>query len=102
VKKLFFFAILMALATWHIAHTPFQADMGVFMPRLPTAKQQLLVEQLRDGVASRLLLLGITGAPAESLQQASSALSKALNAHPAFRYASNGTQADTAQETATS
>ncbi|XQU71396.1 hypothetical protein OJJOAM_004185 [Cupriavidus sp. H18C1] len=43
------------------ARTTFTADLSAFLPRAPTAEQQLLVDQLRDGLVSRLLLIGIEG-----------------------------------------
>ncbi|MBT9497068.1 MAG: hypothetical protein IV103_07290, partial [Zoogloea sp.] len=39
----------------------YSADMSAFLPRNPTPAQQLLVEQLTEGVLSRLLLVGIEG-----------------------------------------
>ncbi len=43
------------------ARTTFTADLSAFLPRAPSAEQQLLVDQLRDGLVSRLLLIGIEG-----------------------------------------
>lgn len=45
-----------------IVKTPFTTDMSAFLPRAPSPPQQVLVDQLRDGVASRLILIGIEGA----------------------------------------
>jgi hypothetical protein len=39
----------------------YTADMSAFLPRSPTPAQQLLVDQLTEGVLSRLLLVGIEG-----------------------------------------
>ena len=44
-----------------IGRTQFTADMSAFLPRSPTPQQQLLVDQLKQGVLSRTLLLGIEG-----------------------------------------
>lgn len=44
----------------------FSADMSFFLPGKPTAEQQVLVNQLKEGVVSRLLMLAIEGGtPAE-------------------------------------
>ncbi|MFI4914672.1 MAG: MMPL family transporter, partial [Steroidobacterales bacterium] len=49
------------------ARARYSADLSAFLPRAPDATQELLIEQLRDGLASRLLLIGIeageAGAP---------------------------------------
>lgn len=39
----------------------FTADMSFFLPAHPTAEQQVLVDQLKEGVVSRLLMLAIAG-----------------------------------------
>ena len=43
-------------------HSRYSADMSAFLPRSPSAEQRLLVEQLKSGLASRLILVGIDGA----------------------------------------
>ena len=48
--------------------------MSAFLPRSPNAAQQILVDQLREGVVSRLILLAIEGAEPDTL----AALSKAM------------------------
>ena len=52
-----------------ISRSQFTADMSAFMPRNPTPTQKIMVEQLRDGVVSRLILIGVEGAPAPVLAQ---------------------------------
>ena len=39
----------------------FTADMSFFLPAHPTAEQQVLVDQLKEGVVSRLLMVAIEG-----------------------------------------
>ena len=41
-----------------ISRSQFTADMSAFMPRNPTPSQRIMVDQLRDGVVSRLILIG--------------------------------------------
>ncbi len=49
-----------------IMQTRFVADMSAFLPKTPTERQQLLIDQLRDGVIARLIMIGIEGGePAE-------------------------------------
>lgn len=42
----------------------FSADMSFFLPADPTAEQKVLVDQLKEGVVSRLLMLAIEGGEA--------------------------------------
>ena len=51
----------MALCAVLVARASFTADMSAFLPQAPTPQQQLLVDQLRDGLVSRLMLVGIEG-----------------------------------------
>jgi predicted exporter len=82
--------VLVAIAGLVVAHAHYSADLSAFLPRSPTATQQLLVQQLRDGLPSRLILIGIEGADAATRARASQALSAALRAEPAFVSISNG------------
>jgi predicted exporter len=50
-----------------IAGTRFTSDMSAFLPRSPSPAQQILVDQVQTGAASRLLLLAIEGAPTPTL-----------------------------------
>jgi predicted exporter len=73
------------------AHTRFTADMSAFLPEAATPAQRLLVGELREGVAARLLLVGIEGAAPGELAALSRALAKRLQAAPeAFVYVANG------------
>ena len=73
-----------------ISRTQFSADLSAFLPRSPTPAQQLLVEQLRDGVVSRLLLIGLEGATPEVLAQTSKQLAAKLRKHADFVSINNG------------
>ncbi|MEO8407187.1 MAG: hypothetical protein ABI476_02005, partial [Oxalobacteraceae bacterium] len=44
-----------------IARTTFITDLSGFLPQSPTKEQQVLLDQLREGVVSRLILIGIEG-----------------------------------------
>jgi predicted exporter len=41
-----------------ILQTRFVSDLSAFMPRTPTGRQHLLLDQLRYGVIARLVLVG--------------------------------------------
>lgn len=70
-NKSFFLTLAIWLATLFacmlvIVQTRFVADMSAFMPSAPSERQQLLMDQLRDGVIARLIMIGIEGGdPAE-------------------------------------
>jgi predicted exporter len=76
-----------------IARTSFTADMSAFLPRSPRPAQRILVDQLREGVASRLILLAIEGAPPDTLAALSKAVAADLRRDPAFGIVSNGDEA---------
>lgn len=73
-----------------VAQTRFTADLSAFLPKSPTPEQQLLVDQLKDGVVSRLTLVGIEGADPATHARLSKALAQRLRADPQFTAASNG------------
>ena len=78
-----------------IARTTFTADMSAFLPRAPTAEQRVLVDQLRDGALSRLLLIGIEGADPATRAKLSIALGRELRASNLFTGVHNGDDAGT-------
>jgi predicted exporter len=73
-----------------IARGEFSTDMSAFLPRSPVPAQQILVEQMRDGVVSRMVLVGIAGAPTPVLAAISKATAKALRGAPDFALVANG------------
>jgi predicted exporter len=73
-----------------ISRTTFTTDISAFLPRSPTPEQRVLVEQLREGVVSRLMLIGIEGAPPEQLADASKRLAAGLRRHESFASVENG------------
>ena len=88
----------LALGCLSIARTPFSTDMSAFLPRSPQPAQQILVDQLKEGVVSRLILLAIEGAPPETLAALSKTLATGLRADPAFGIVSNGDDAAFARD----
>jgi predicted exporter len=88
----------LAACTAIIAKTRFTNDLSAFLPRSPSPEQQLLVEQLREGVVSRLLLVAIEGADEGSLAAASKRLAAALRADPAFLSVDNGVASASSQD----
>jgi predicted exporter len=76
-----------------VARTHFTEDLSAFLPRNPSPEQRILAEQLRDGVVSRLVLLGIEGATPERLAADSKRLAAALRAREEFVSVNNGEDA---------
>lgn len=81
---------LLALAAWVVARTTFTTDVSAFLPRSPTPEQQVLVEQLREGVVSRLVLIALEGAPPAALGQASRTMAAELRKQESFVSVDNG------------
>ncbi|MGB9330256.1 MAG: hypothetical protein WCB10_05765, partial [Steroidobacteraceae bacterium] len=84
------FVLFALVAAVIAARAHYSADLSAFLPRSPTATQQLLVEQLREGPAARLILVAIGGADAGTRARVSMALGRALRTDPAFASVSNG------------
>lgn len=68
----------------------FTADLSAFLPRSPTEEQQLLVDQLRDGMISRLVLIGIEAPDPEARAALSRGLAQRLRQTEAFAAVNNG------------
>ena len=81
-----------------VSRTNFTTDVSAFLPRSPTPVQELLVEQLREGAVSRLMLIAIEGAPQDALAQASLRLAAALRRQDAFVAVDNGDVAGSAAD----
>ncbi len=82
---------LLALAGWAISQRlTLTGDLRKFMPAPQTAAQKLLIDELGEGPGSRLLLLALSGADAETLAAQSQALRAALSRDPQFALVSNG------------
>ena len=97
IAVLFWLAGLVAcaLVAWR---GQFTADMSAFLPQRPTATQQVLVEQLRDGSLSRLLLIGIEGGDAAARAQHSQQLAARMVASGRFAGVQNGDAASQARD----
>ncbi|MGA8008078.1 MAG: hypothetical protein WCA24_01660, partial [Thiomonas sp.] len=73
-----------------IVQSRYTADMSAFLPSNPTAQEQVLVDQLRDGLISRLILVGIDGSDAHTRAALSRALAAQLRQQAAFVSVNNG------------
>lgn len=79
-----------------ILQTRFVADMSAFLPKTPNERQQLLIDQLRDGVIARLIMIGIEGGEANERAKLSQELADELRKTQLFVGVQNGD--DTTQD----
>jgi predicted exporter len=65
-------------------------DLSAFLPQQTTLAHDVLIEQIRKGPGSRLIVIGINGADAGQLAETSDQLKQALSVNPAFVAVLNG------------
>src|ERR1700722_18462784 len=80
----------LALAAVIVARARYITDLSAFLPAAPTPTQQLLVDQLRDGPASRLILIAIEAGDADARARVSAATASRLRRDPQFSSIDNG------------
>ncbi len=73
-----------------VARAHYITDLSAFLPAKPTPVQQLLVDQLRDGPASRLILFAIEQGDEAARAQASIATASRLRGDSRFSSVNNG------------
>ena len=85
---------------WAARRLEVTTDLSAFLPAAATPEQSLLVAQLRDGVASRMILAGIEGADAATLAKVSRAMADELAADARFAFVADGDAARLERERA--
>ena len=93
VAAVWLWAGLLAVAGLVAARARYAADLSAFLPRAPSERERLLVEQLRNGIASRLLIIAIGGADAATRARLSHSLARALGRDGRFAAVENGSAA---------
>ena len=81
------------LAAVIVGRARFTADLSAFMPRRATATQQLLVEQLREGLAAHLIIAAISGGDPETRAEVSRRMAAELRTDRSFLAIENGDEA---------
>ncbi|MHB8551070.1 MAG: MMPL family transporter [Acidiferrobacterales bacterium] len=76
-----------------IAKTRFVSDMSAFMPKAPSARQRLLVDQFQYGIIGRLIMIGIEGGDAAGRARLSQELASRLRRTRMFMGVQNGDSA---------
>jgi predicted exporter len=75
-----------------VARSQYGADLAAFLPSSPTPTQRFLVDELREGTVSRLILIGIEGHDQDKLAALSRSLVARLERNDRFVYVANGAQ----------
>ena len=73
-----------------VSNSKFTADMSAFLPQNPSPRQQILIDQISEGFASRALIISIEGAPVPVLTRLSKTLGQRLQNNKNFLNVSNG------------
>ncbi|MDN7455860.1 MMPL family transporter [Burkholderia cenocepacia] len=81
-----------------IGRAQFTADLSAFLPNAPSAGQRVLVDQLRDGIVSRLILVAIDGGDAGTRAALSRRVAGTLRTDPRFAAVHNGEAANDARD----
>ncbi|TDA48936.1 hypothetical protein EVG18_02600, partial [Burkholderia pyrrocinia] len=81
-----------------IGRAHFTADLSAFLPNSPSAGQRVLVDQLRDGIVSRLILVAIDGGDASTRASVSRRIAGTLRTDPQFAAVNNGEAANDARD----
>ncbi|WP_322022383.1 MMPL family transporter [Burkholderia sp. BCC1977] len=81
-----------------IARANFTADLSAFLPSAPSAGQRVLVDQLRDGIVSRLILVAIDGGDAATRAALSRRVAGTLRADRQFSAINNGEAVNDARD----
>ncbi|KVU84742.1 hypothetical protein WK75_28045 [Burkholderia ubonensis] len=81
-----------------ISRASFTADLSAFLPRSPSTGQRVLVDQLRDGLVSRLILVAIDGDTAAARAVLSRRMAAALRDDPQFAAVNNGEPVNDARD----
>ena len=79
-----------AIAAVVVARARYITDLSAFLPANPTPIQQLLVDQLRDGPASRLILFAVEGGDAAARARTSTLMLSRLRKDTQFSMVNNG------------
>ena len=81
---------VMALCIGVLVNARYSTDMSAFLPRDANEEQRLLIDQIRDGALSRMVLIGIDGGSPAARADASRALAAALRRSELFAGVVNG------------
>jgi predicted exporter len=81
-------AVVLAIAVFHSIN--FRTDMTDFLPTGRTEAAKLMLQELRSGAATSLILIGLEGASAAELARISDSMAARLDQSGLFVFVSNG------------
>lgn len=87
LQILWFLGVL--LCGWVIVNTDYRTDLSVFLPSEPNKKEAMLLGQLQNGAANRILLVGIEGSDTATLAQIGKSFAGKLRNHSVFSHVLN-------------
>ena len=85
-------SICIAAAVFVVARARYITDLSAFLPAKPTPMQQLLVDQLREGPGSRLILVALEHGDGKTRAEISLALAHRLRLDSEFSSVNNGSR----------
>ena len=90
--------LVVACVAWLYRNLSVGADLTVFLPPSTNASQRLLLSQLRDGAATRLMLVALEGDEPAALARGSRELARKLRESGLFGLVNNGDLAAAGKE----
>lgn len=93
-------AVLASAFPLLLRHVELRSDITDFLPAATTEESAFLLRELRTGAATRLLIAGIEGAPAEDLARISRTMAQRLSADGLFALVANGSALANEEEAA--
>ena len=90
LKAFLLWLVAVAAGVAWIFHARFTADMSFFLPSDPSPEQRVLVDQMKEGAVSRLLMIGIGGGTEAERARASVALRGSMTGSGLFVSVQNG------------
>ena len=89
-RSLVVWLLALLAAAFVTARSNYVADLSAFLPSAPSAEQAVLLDQLRSGVAARLVLVGIEGGTPAARSAASLEWARTLRKSGLFESVNNG------------
>ncbi|MBP9099814.1 MAG: MMPL family transporter [Nitrosomonas sp.] len=81
--------ICVLVCGWIIVNTDYRTDLSVFLPSEPNKKEVMLLGQLQNGAANRILLVGIEGSDTATLAQIGKSFAAKVRSNPVFSHVLN-------------
>ncbi|MDH3232182.1 MAG: MMPL family transporter [Alphaproteobacteria bacterium] len=83
-------SVVAGLSALVVGRADLRTDMGFFMPRAQNADAAFVLDRLRSGPASNIVMIRLSGAPAATLARASDRLAGQIRGDARFVFVANG------------